>query len=86
MLTLESIKLDGPVNGLTLEIVRADEVQVNEHDLFSGVKGSQTALELISTLQAKLGQNNVTSLMLTETLDLSSPRSQESLPPTKNQR
>ncbi|USD59424.1 DNA polymerase Y family protein [Vibrio sp. SCSIO 43140] len=65
-LTLESIKLDGPVNGLTLEIVRADEVQVNEHDLFSGVKGSQTALELISTLQAKLGQNNVTSLTLTD--------------------
>ncbi|GAL25378.1 hypothetical protein JCM19239_6298 [Vibrio variabilis] len=32
------------MNGLTLEIVRADEVQVNEHDLFSGVKGSQTAL------------------------------------------
>lgn len=65
-LTLESIQLDGAVSGLTLSIVRADEVQVHEHDLFSGVKGRQTALELISTLQAKLGQHSVTSLTLTD--------------------
>jgi protein ImuB len=65
-LTLESIQLDGAVSGLTLSIVRADEVQVHEHDLFSGVKGRQTALELISTLQAKLGQHSVTSLKLTD--------------------
>lgn len=65
-LTLENIQLDGPVNGLTLSIVRSEETQVNEHDLFDGVKGSQTSLELISTLQAKLGLQAVTSLKLTD--------------------
>ncbi|CAH0526518.1 Y-family DNA polymerase [Vibrio hippocampi] len=65
-LTLESIKLEAPVNGLTLAIVRADQLTVNEHDLFSGEKGALTGLELISKLQAKLGSQAVTSLQLTE--------------------
>ncbi len=65
-LTLESVQLDGAVSGLTLSIVRAEETQVNEHDLFDGVKGNQTSLELISTLQAKLGLQAVTSLKLTD--------------------
>ncbi|SEG40037.1 Y-family DNA polymerase [Vibrio hangzhouensis] len=65
-LTLENVQLDGPVNGLTLCVLRSAETQVNEHDLFRGVKGRQSALDLISTLQAKLGSQSVTSLKLTD--------------------
>ncbi|MGF1776537.1 Y-family DNA polymerase [Vibrio nomapromontoriensis] len=65
-LTLESIRIDSAVTGLTLSVTRLGENSSSEHDLFEGVKGNQTALELTSTLQAKLGPQAVTSLLLTD--------------------
>ncbi|MCL9774325.1 Y-family DNA polymerase [Vibrio methylphosphonaticus] len=63
-LTLENIRLDSAVTGLTLSVARLGENNSDEYDLFEGVKGNQTALELASTLQAKLGQQAVVSLLL----------------------
>ena len=55
-LTLESLKLTAPVQGLTLTLVRHGEPQMAYHDLFDGNTGTLAALDLLSLLQAKLGQ------------------------------
>ncbi|CDT84575.1 putative Nucleotidyltransferase/DNA polymerase involved in DNA repair [Vibrio coralliirubri] len=55
-LTLESLKLTAPVQGLTLSLVRHGEPQMAYHDLFDGNTGTLAALDLLSLLQAKLGQ------------------------------
>ena len=65
-LTLESIRIDSAVTGLTLSVTRLGENSSNDHDLFDGIKGNQTALELASTLQAKLGPQAVTTLLFTD--------------------
>ncbi|MEF1255099.1 Y-family DNA polymerase [Vibrio sp. M260112] len=58
-LTMESIKLEAPVQGLTLRLIRAGELESTSADLFNGVQGEQTELELIGLLQAKLGNEHV---------------------------
>ncbi|PML52181.1 nucleotidyltransferase [Vibrio lentus] len=55
-LTLESLKITAPVQGLTLSLIRHGEPQVGYHDLFDGNTGTLAALDLLSLLQAKLGQ------------------------------
>ncbi|CAH7059294.1 Nucleotidyltransferase [Vibrio chagasii] len=55
-LTLESLKLTAPVQGLTLSLARHGEPQTAYHDLFDGNTGTLAALDLLSLLQAKLGQ------------------------------
>ncbi|MGF1744751.1 Y-family DNA polymerase [Vibrio minamisatsumaniensis] len=55
-LTLESLKLTAPVQGLTLSLIRHGEPQMAYHDLFDGHTGTLAALDLLSLLQAKLGQ------------------------------
>ncbi|PMH00494.1 Y-family DNA polymerase [Vibrio lentus] len=55
-LTLESLKITAPVQGLTLTLVRHGEPQMAYHDLFDGNTGTLAALDLLSLLQAKLGQ------------------------------
>ncbi|UPR57151.1 DNA polymerase Y family protein [Vibrio sp. ED004] len=55
-LTLESLKITAPVQGLTLSLTRHGEPQMAYHDLFDGNTGTLAALDLLSLLQAKLGQ------------------------------
>ncbi|WP_261884650.1 Y-family DNA polymerase [Vibrio pomeroyi] len=55
-LTLESLKIIAPVQGLTLSLTRHGEPQMAYHDLFDGNTGTLAALDLLSLLQAKLGQ------------------------------
>ncbi|CAH7113691.1 Nucleotidyltransferase [Vibrio chagasii] len=55
-LTLESLKLTAPVQALTLSLARHGEPQMAYHDLFDGNTGTLAALDLLSLLQAKLGQ------------------------------
>jgi len=63
-LTLESIKLEAPVQGLTLTIVRGGQLDASSRDMFSGPQGKQTPLELIGLLQAKLGKDKVHKVTL----------------------
>ncbi|CAK3468744.1 protein ImuB [Vibrio crassostreae] len=56
-LTLESLKIIAPVQGLTLSLTRHGEPQMAYHDLFDGNTGTLAALDLLSLLQAKLGQS-----------------------------
>ncbi|WP_210473278.1 Y-family DNA polymerase [Vibrio crassostreae] len=58
-LTLESLKLTAPVQGLTLSLIRHGEPQMAYHDLFDGNTGTLAALDLLSLLQAKLGQASI---------------------------
>ncbi|MEZ9882610.1 DNA polymerase Y family protein [Vibrio splendidus] len=55
-LTLESLKITAPVQGLTLSVIRHGEPQMAYRDLFDGNTGTLAALDLLSLLQAKLGQ------------------------------
>jgi len=65
-LTIESITLNGPVHSITLFVNNAVAKQALSSDLFNGDKGETTALELVSTLQAKLGKQAIKGLLLTE--------------------
>ncbi|WP_375753398.1 DNA polymerase Y family protein [Vibrio sp. HN007] len=65
-LTLESIQLEAPVIGLTLEANRVEQLQPDHSDIFDGQSGNRSALELISLLQAKLGSEAVNSIALTD--------------------
>ncbi|CAK2434258.1 protein ImuB [Vibrio crassostreae] len=58
-LTLESLKITAPVQGLTLSLTRHGEPQMAYHDLFDGNTGTLAALDLLSLLQAKLGQARI---------------------------
>ncbi len=58
-LTMESISLNAPVQGLTLQLTRGGELESTNADFFNGVQGEQNELELIGLLQAKLGQESV---------------------------
>ncbi|WP_087016274.1 Y-family DNA polymerase [Thaumasiovibrio subtropicus] len=64
-LTLESVALDGPVMGITLKVVRVTEQRGDDVDLFAGKQGTMMPLELLSLLQAKLGENAVQGVVLT---------------------
>lgn len=65
-LTLESIKLDAPVQGLTLNLARSGELESRSQDIFAGHKGQQSELELISMLQAKLGQERIRKVAMSD--------------------
>ncbi len=58
-LNLESLTLNGPVIGLTLQVIRQGEPVSSTCDLFAGQKGQMNPLELLSLLQAKLGKQSV---------------------------
>ncbi|EOD9421179.1 DNA polymerase Y family protein [Vibrio campbellii] len=58
-LSLESVTLNGPVIGLTLQVERQGEPLSSARDFFAGQKGQMNALELLSLLQAKLGKSAV---------------------------
>ncbi|MEH0689669.1 DNA polymerase Y family protein [Vibrio cholerae] len=73
-LTLESMKLDAPVQGLTLKLVRGGELESTSPNLFGKKQGQQSELELISLLQAKLGAQQVRKIALT-----TDPRPEKSL-------
>ncbi len=63
-LTLESLKLTAPVQGLTLTIVRGGLLDAASRDMFNGTQGQQSSLELIGLLQAKLGKEKVRKVAL----------------------
>tara|TARA_Y100001960_G_scaffold321398_1_gene396119 strand:+ start:211 stop:1611 length:1401 start_codon:yes stop_codon:yes gene_type:complete len=65
-LTLESIKLEAPVQGLTLNLARSGELESTSQDIFAGHKGKQSELELISMLQAKLGQERIHKVAMSD--------------------
>jgi len=58
-LTLESVKLTQPVTEITLSVIRCGQANQAMADIFCGMKGKQSALELITLLQAKLGQSQI---------------------------
>lgn len=58
-LTMESLQLDAPVQGLTLRLIRSGELESTSADLFNRQQGAQSELELIGLLQAKLGKEQV---------------------------
>lgn len=58
-LNLESLALNGPVIGLSLQVIRQGEPISSACDLFAGQKGQMNNLELLSLLQAKLGKSAV---------------------------
>lgn len=58
-LSLESLTLNVPVIGLTLQVIRQGEPVSSACDLFAGQKGQMNNLELLSLLQAKLGKRSV---------------------------
>ena len=64
-LTLESVRLNAPVIGITLASSQVTQQQSDSPDLFNGQQGSLSPLELISLLQAKLGKEQVNSLRAT---------------------
>lgn len=64
-LKLESLTLDSAVHGMTLSLTRQGEPHTNYGDLFDGDIGTQSSLELLSLLQAKLGDSAISSPKLT---------------------
>jgi protein ImuB len=68
-LRFESVKLIAPVQGITLSAKRLVSRSLTRGaealDLFEGKKGHTTPLELVSILQAKLGQKAVRGIALT---------------------
>lgn len=65
-LRLENISLSAPVMALTLKAKRIADRTAVKADLFAGNQGKQSPLELISLLQAKLGQQAVRGLTLSD--------------------
>ena len=64
-LRLESVVISAPVTGITLLAKRIAERLDTKADLFEGKRGNQSAQELVSHLQAKLGQGAVHGVTLT---------------------
>ena len=79
-LTLESLKLPAPVQGLTLSLARHGEPQMAYHDLFDGNTGTLAALDLLSLLQAKLGQACILTPKIQQ--DPRPEKANQYLPPT----
>jgi protein ImuB len=63
-LSLESVTINAPVQGLTLTLIRHGEPQAAYHDLFDGNTGTLASLDLLSLLQAKLGQGAIHSPLI----------------------
>ena len=79
-LTLESLKLPAPVQGLTLSLAHHGEPQMAYHDLFDGNTGTLAALDLLSLLQAKLGQACILTPKIQQ--DPRPEKANQYLPPT----
>ena len=79
-LTLESLKLPAPVQGLTLSLAHHGEPQMAYHDLFDGNTGTLAALDLLSLLQAKLGQACIQTPKIQQ--DPRPEKANQYLPPT----
>ena len=58
---MESLTLNAAVHGMTLSLTRQGEPHTHYGDLFDGNIGTQNSLELLSLLQAKLGQDAISS-------------------------
>lgn len=65
-LTLETLKLSAPVQGLTLAIIRGGPLEATSRDMFNGPQGQLSSLELIGLLQAKLGKDKVCKVLLSQ--------------------
>jgi len=65
-LKFESIKLSAPVMRITLSTERVAARQGEMADIFEGKQGKLSSLELLSLLQAKLGESAVKGLCVTE--------------------
>ncbi len=63
-LKLENLQLTGPVCAITLKTGETQVRSPDKSDLFSGKKGTLSALQLISMLQAKLGEDAIQGLAL----------------------
>lgn len=64
-LKLDRVVLPAAVTGITLKAVRLAYRTNSERDFFDGVRGNQTPQELVSLLQAKLGEEAVRGITLT---------------------
>ncbi|MZI92195.1 DNA polymerase Y family protein [Vibrio sp. CAIM 722] len=80
-LTLESLSLSHPVLALTLKVKRSGSQAQDSHDLFRGIQGQQSALDLIGTLQAKLGKQHVVAPYISQ--DPRPEKTTEYLDPTQ---
>ncbi|MHA2937670.1 Y-family DNA polymerase [Vibrio sp. RC27] len=63
-LSLESLTLTQAVHHLQLNVIRSGEQPAHADDLFSGTQGALQPLELISLLQAKLGKQAVSKVIM----------------------
>jgi protein ImuB len=61
-LTLEKSRLAAPVYALTLRVDQFQDKETQNADLFAGRQGKCTDYQLVSLLQARLGQDRVTGL------------------------
>jgi len=66
VLKLESMKVASPVIRISLSAVRVAAKQGEVSDLFDGKQGALSPLELLSVLQAKLGNESVKGIQVTE--------------------
>ncbi|PWI34985.1 nucleotidyltransferase [Vibrio albus] len=65
-LTLESVTLQAPLIAITLTASQTGPRQADTSDVFDGETRSLSPPELVSLLQAKLGKEAVSSIMLTD--------------------
>lgn len=65
-LKFESVSLTAPIVRIVLTLVRAKAKQGDMNDLFAGKQGNLSSLELLSVLQAKLGEEAVKGVQLTQ--------------------
>ncbi|WP_250658611.1 Y-family DNA polymerase [Alkalimarinus coralli] len=65
-LKFESVRLSDPVVRLSLSVKRVAAKQGDMADLFRGKQGKLSPLELLSLLQAKLGEQNIQGVRITE--------------------
>jgi len=90
-LRLESVVINAPVTGITLTAKRIAERLEVEADLFAGKRGQQSPQELVSQLQAKLGQTAVYGVTLSTdprphlASGYCEPLSSHALPPANQQ-
>jgi protein ImuB len=63
-LQLDRVRLQQPASGLKLEVSRFYPQQAHSDDLFQPVQGAISALQLVSVLQARLGNSAVSGLTL----------------------
>ena len=78
-LHLEKLVLTAPVHALTLTTGPLIDQQADQGDLLNGSQSRQSPLQLISLLQAKLGNRNISGISLSN--DFRPERATQSCPP-----